>query len=314
MLGDVTRVGLDVFNKILSPVDSYFSKGGLGAGPPLFIVGAPRSGTTLTYQVITQQMQVGYFTGIMNYLYGIPNFVARTLKPFHHRPAPIFGSVYGKISGALSPAENANFWFQWFPRDGQQGHYVAPVGLRLDSYQELKATVDSISRIAEKHMVFKSVYLSMVVGALAQIFTEARFIFVRRDRFYTCQSLLLGRLKRRNPNEWWSVKIPQYRELLSMPLWYQVVNQVVCTENIVQKDLDRFASERYLILRYEDLCTRPHHVIRGLEEWLRPLGYVSYSDVRVPETFNVSNEKILPADLIEKINDRLHSLEQGTRA
>lgn len=312
MLGETAKVSLEVFNKILSPVDSYFSKSGLPPGPPLFIVGAPRSGTTLTYQVITQQMRVGYFTGIMNYLYGIPNLVARTLKPFQHRPAPIFGSVYGKIAGALSPAENANFWFQWFPRDGEQGHYVEPFGLRLDSYHGLKAAVDSISRIAGKHMVFKSVYLSMVIGALAQIFTEARFIFVRRDRFYTCQSLLLGRLKRRNPSEWWSVKIPQYRELLSMPIWCQVVDQVVCTENMVQKDLDRFAPERYLMLRYEDLCRHPHQIIRLFEEWLSPLGYMSYSDIRVPETFSVSNEIILPANLSEKINNRLHSLEEST--
>lgn len=314
MLGEITRVSLGVFNKILSPFDCYFSKSGLPAGPPLFIVGAPRSGTTLTYQLITQQMKVGYFTGVMNHLYGIPNFVTRTLRPFHHRPAPIFDSVYGKIAGVFSPAENANFWFQWFPRDGEQGHYVEPVGLRLDFYRELKATVDSISRIAGKQMVFKSTYLSMVVGALAQIFTEARFIFVRRDRFYTCQSLLLGRLKRSNPNEWWSVKIPQYRELLSMPLWYQVVDQVVCTESIIQRDLDRFAPDRNLILYYDDLCKRPRQVIKLIEEWLSPLGYVSYADVRVPETFDISNEKILSVDLIEKINNRLRILEEETRA
>lgn len=310
MLRNIARGALRRVNELLSPVDSYLSKSGPPVGPPLFIVGAPRSGTTLTYQVITQQIRVAYFTGLMNYLYGAPNLVARVLRPFQHRPAPIFDSTYGKITSVLSPAENANFWFQWFPEEGEQGHYVDPVDLELEPYKELKATIDSISRIAEKQMVFKNLYLSMVVGVLAQVFVDARFIFVRRERFYTCQSLFRARLRRSESHGWWSVKIPQYHKLQSKPLWYQVVDQVVCTENIIQEELDRFAPHRYMTVCYEDLCAQPHRVINLLEEWLSRFGYVTYTDIRVPERFSVSKEETLSADLAEKISRRLDSLRQ----
>ena len=310
MLRNIPRGALRRINKLLRPIDTCLSKSGASIGPPLFVVGAPRSGTTLTYQVITQQMHVGYFTGAMNYLYGAPNMVTRILHCFYHRPAAVFTSTYGKVNRLLSPAENANFWFQWFPEDGEKGHYVEPNNLKLDRYRELKHTVDSISRIAGKPMVFKNLYLSMVVGALAQIFTDARFIFVRRDRFYTCQSLYQARLRRSKSQRWWSVKIPKYRELLSTPLWYQVVDQVVCTESIVRQDLDRFAHNRYMTLRYEDLCAHPHKVIRSLQSWLSPIGYEMYDDFRVPERFVVSKNKVLPADLIEKMNDRLDEIKQ----
>ena len=309
MLKNIARGALHRINKLLSPIDSHLLMNGAPVAPPLFIVGAPRSGTTLTYQVITQQMRVSYFTAVMNYLYGAPNLITRVLKPFYHRPTPIFESTYGKIPSALSPAENANFWFQWFPEDGEQGHYVEPADLRLDFYSGLKDTVDSLSRITGRPMVFKNLYLSMVVGTLAQIFKDARFIFVSRDRFYTCQSLYQARFERSKSQHWWSVKIPQYRELQSMPLWYQVVDQVVCTESIVQEGLDKFAHDRYMKIRYEDLCARPHQIVKHFQDWLSPLGYEIYADIRVPQRFDVSMDKSLPADLIRKINGRLSGMK-----
>ncbi len=308
MLKNIAWLSLRRVNNLLSTFDPYLSQSGPSVGAPLFIVGAPRSGTTLTYQVITQQLRVGYFTSIMNYFYGAPNLVSRVLKPFYNRPAPIFSSTFGKTDKILSPAENANFWFQWFPRDSKQGHYVDPVDLQLEFYKDLIASVGSISCINEKPMVFKNLYLSMVVGALAQIFADARFIFVRRDRIYTCQSLFKARLKKTKPENWWSIKVPQYRKLLSMPLWYQVVDQVVCTENIIQDDLDRFAPSRYMTISYEDLCAQPQHVIRSIGEWLSRVGYVAYADVRLPERFCVSREKTLSDDLVEKMSKRLESL------
>ena len=163
-------------------------------------------------------------------------------------------------------------------------------------------------------MVFKNLYLSMVIGALAQIFTDARFVFVCRNRFYTCQSLYQARLKRSKSQHWWSVKIPQYRELLSKPLWYQVVDQVVCTERMVQQELHRFAHNRYMTLHYEDLCAHPHQIITRLRNWLAPIGYEMYDDIRVPERFTVSKNKVLSEDLIEKMNNRLDEMRQEESA
>lgn len=310
MLRSVSRYGLDTINKILAPIDPLFSKDGTSPTAPLFIVGAPRSGTTLTYQIITQQMRVGYFAGAMSYLYGIPNLLTRTMKPLLGRPKPIFESRYGKQTGFLSPSENANFWFRWFPRDGLGGHYLEPIGLSLERYRALRDTVYSMTRIMGRHMVFKSVYLSMVVGALAQIFTDGRFIFVRRDRFLTCQSLFLARLKRPRPEDWWSVKIPGYRELRREPIWYQVVDQVVYTENIVQRDLERFAPYRHSVVCYEDLCNHPCETVNRLEEWLRPAGYSSYPDIRVPKNFMISNRVTVPASLAARIEKRLGVLAE----
>jgi hypothetical protein len=311
---DVAKKILMLANRGLEPVDAMFrSVDGANQGPPLFIVGAPRSGTSLTYQVVTQQLQVGYFTSAMNYLFGAPNLLMRAMKPFLGRPRPVFESAYGKISGRLAPAENGNFWFRWFPRDGAQGHYVEPGGLNPGDYADMRLTVDSMARILGRPMVFKSVYLSLAVAALARIFPDGRFLFVHRDAFFTCQSLLLARLERPHPEEWWSVKIPEYQALLSTPVWRQVTDQVFHTNLILERDLAHYAAGRYLDLRYEDLCRDPRASVERLGEWLSTAGFACYEDMRVPEIFPLSNKVRVPPGMAGEIEQRLRELNGEKR-
>jgi hypothetical protein len=303
---------LALINKGLAPIDALFMQDDDSATvPPLFIVGAPRSGTSLTYQLVTQQIRVGYFISAMNYLYGAPNLLMKIMKPFLGRPRPVFDSAYGKTPGVLAPAENGNFWFRWFPMDGEQGHYVGPSGLRPESCAEMKRAVDSMTRIVGRPMVFKSVYLSMTVAALARTFPQARFLFVRREAFFVCQSLLLARLDRPNPREWWSVKIAGYRSLLSEPIWRQVTDQVYHTDRLLERDLAEHASGRYLELRYEDLCRDPRGHIRNLCEWLGPVGFTAYADMRIPDVFKLSRDIRVSSDVAAQIKQRLRELNEG---
>ncbi|MCI0401291.1 MAG: sulfotransferase [Gammaproteobacteria bacterium] len=304
------RSGLDLVNSGLARVDPLFAAAADPASPaPLFIVGPPRSGTTLAYQVIAQQFRVAYFTAIMGYLYGMPNLVARSLRPWLKRPRPTFESRYGNIRGFLAPSEHANFWFRWFPRQGPQGHYVAPEGLDTSAFDGLQQAVASISAIVHKPFVFKCVYLSMCASALAQIFPHARFIHVRRDRMMTCQSLYLARRNRSRPGDWWSIKPPNVDTLRTAPLWYQVAEQICQTERILSAELPVYAPGRLMQLHYEDLCQHPRKVVAKLAGWLPLPDYQSYDDARIPDSFPLSNRLVLPKDITKKIQQRLRELD-----
>jgi len=276
--------------------------------PTLFILGPPRSGTTLTYQVVTQQFRFGFMTRAMNYVYGVPNLAMRLALPYIHRPAPIFVSQYGAIPGWGAPGEGGNFWFRWFPRDGAQGHYVDPSRMDMENYCLLKRNVDSLTAIVGAPIVFKCVYLSMVAGALAQIFPEARFIVVRREMIQTARSILRRRLQQKDPNLWWSVRPPHYRQLIKLALWQQVAEQVFYTEKVVTQDLHRYAKDRYLQVSYEELCGHPRHVVAKLRDWLSPWGDYSYDDMTVPNEFQFSKGVTVPDDMMAKMQDHLNKL------
>jgi len=312
MIKMILKDGLIKVNKAVACIDQFFmAEVKEDTPPPLFIIGVPRSGTTLTYQMITQQLQVGYFTAVMGYLYGMPNIIARLIRPFLDRETPpIFESHYGKIKGFFSPSEHANYWFQWFPSNSNLGHYVEPDEINLQDYYSLKKSIQSITVIMQKPMVFKSLYLGMTAGILAQIFPKARFICVRRDHFMTCQSLLLARYKQNNPQKWWSIKPPYYKSLLSFPIWKQVTEQVFYTEKIILRDLKQYAPERYLELYYEDVCKKPQEIIRNIIDWLEPIGYQACKDMRIPKKFTLSQKIFLDEIMVLRIMDHLEILKQ----
>lgn len=183
------KKGINELNKSINYVDRHFDSVPDRTIPqPLFIVGVPRSGTTLTYQLITQQLQVSYFTMFMGVLYGMPNLMHRFLKLILARPGPVFDSKYGRIKGVLSPSEHAAYWLQWFPETLENGHYTDPAMVNFNDLKNLKRGTESIAAIMQKPLVFKNLYLGMNIAVLAQLFSRSRFLYVRREPVMNCQS------------------------------------------------------------------------------------------------------------------------------
>lgn len=306
------RYAVELVNTMIQPIDTLFRKQ-VAVGndpPPLFILGVPRSGTTLTYQVITQQLEVGYLTAPVNYFYGLSNLLTRLLKPWIGRPQEGFRSEYGNIRGLLSPGEHAHYWYQWFPSEGLLGHYVSPEDIDVTAYTPLVKSIGSLSTILNRPMAFKNVYLTMVSGVLARVFPDARFISVHRDPLLVCQSLLKKRIQMSSPDIWWSVKPPDYKEWLYFPLWKQVARQVFFTEHLLRKDLARYAVGRHIEVDYVELCNDPVGFVERVSDWLEPVGYERYPDMRVPTSFSASSELSMDEDLIKRIKDEFDFLEQ----
>ncbi|HSS65598.1 MAG TPA: sulfotransferase [Gammaproteobacteria bacterium] len=293
------RLVLDTANSLLAPVDALFAPRADGVdegGRCVFVLGAPRSGTTLVYQIITQQFDVAYLTGVMNYLYGMPNLWARVSKHRVGRPPPIFESRYGKTPGVFAPAEPANFWFRWFPRDGIDGNYLAAEALSGDKLIQLRNALNCMIRIHQKPMAFKNVYLDMVIPILAKALPRACFVFLRRDMLWNCHSLVLARRRQGLENRWWSVRPPGYRKLLAEPLWKQAAQQVLRTREIIERDLRDSAEGRFLEVEYEALCDDPRSVLARLKDWLEPRGFVAFPDIRLPRRFPRRSEWTLEQD------------------
>jgi len=210
----------------------------------------------------------------------------------------------------FSPSENAHYWFQWFPEDGELGHYVMPERVIPDTHEELRRGLDSMAGILGQPMVFKNLYLTMAAGALARILPEARFILVHRDPVMVCQSVMRGRNQQANPQHWWSIKLPHYQEWLKLPVWQQVVRQVYYSDALPRHDLRRYAPDRTLELEYTELCRQPHICLHRLEEWLGPAGYQTYRDCRIPSRFPVSAQLSIDPACASRIRCELTHLEK----
>lgn len=305
----VLRQCVRAVNNALRPLDAALAPSpAADAPPPLFILGAPRSGSTLTYQLVTQHFQVSYMTAPLGYAYGMIHTLSRLMRPWLGRPRAVYESHYGRTPGLFAPSEHANYWFQWFTEDAQLGHYCDPQSVDPAACADLRRSLATLATITGRPWVFKNLYLGMCAGALARLLPEARFILVQRDPLLICQSVLCGR-EQQGGGEWWSVKPPYYRQWLELPPWQQVARQVFYAMEIPRRDLKRHAPGRWQEVDYAELCRDPQATLRQLQEWLAPLGYRSYADSRVPQSFEASGTLRLEPALAEQIRaefDRLH--------
>ena len=313
-LSSLLQKGFHSANHLLRRADSIFERRSEFNTPPLFIIGPPRSGTTLTYQIVTRYFQVGYMTAPLAYSHGLSSMVTRLLRPWIGRPTATFESGYGNIPGLLVPSEHVYYWSKWFPEDENLGHYVPPETVSDKEYADLRRSLHSLASILCRPWVFKCPYISISAGALARMIPEARFLVMRRDLLLVCQSAMQGRERFADARNWWSVKPPHYREWLELPVWQQVARQTFYADAIPRRDLQQYAPDRFVEIDYSELCRQPHACMKELGTWLQPSGYETYPDSSIPETFTASDRVSIEPEQADLIRHEFETLRQQFNA
>jgi hypothetical protein len=225
--------------------------------PPIFVVGAPRSGSTLLYQLLTDRFDVGYLANGHARQPGAPSLVERTRGLVRKRRTALgdYRSSFGGTSGDLGPSESGPFWYRFFPR---RPHYVAADDFPADSRRQLRAAVGAFVQACDRPVVYKNLYNTARMEAIAAALPEALFIAIHRDLTANARSLLEGRLRVAGAYDaWWSVEPAEIERLRELPPHEQVVEQIRALDALVARVEGSIGPERVLHLAYEDLCADP---------------------------------------------------------
>lgn len=301
VLKQLARAALTGANRVGGLLDPV-ARGHADSVPgPVFIVGLPRSGTTLVYELMVQAFDVAFLTKIYGYTYGLPNIVTRFVAPATRNPKPRYRSVHGRIPGLLTPAENHSIWMRWFPERPDLGHFCPAELMPPAEMPALNGLVESLSAIAHRPYIFKNVYFSMSISALLKAFSGARVLVITRDDDAVAASLLRAGLDRAS-TEWWSVRPPFYADWQGRGLPDRVAYQVVRTGQVMERELARIGSSRCMSLAYEDLCRQPLQIMELLAKWGGD-ALVPRQRAEIPATFPVSVAKSVPASIAERYRD-----------
>jgi hypothetical protein len=232
--------------------------------PVLFVLGLPRSGTTLVSQVLVARARVAYLTNRVGEHPRAPVLVSAAQHRFAGRYVSDFRSDYGKVRGAAAPREAGAVWMRFFPRDD----YVGAGDVRPETADALRRTIAATQCLfGGLPFVNKNVKHLLRVPALASILPRAHFLVVRRDERDVALSIWRARHKQQaDPGAWWSVRPPEYAALRGLPVADQVVGQVVGLRDRLQRDLAQLAPERVSWLDYDAFCARPEELLDGLDE------------------------------------------------
>lgn len=302
--GDVIRH----LNLMINPLDQLFIRKKGKGFPPLFIIGVPRSGTTLVYQIVVSQFQVSYLPRMMNYTFGLLNCNYLIVRKFldRHKKNIGFKSSYGKIEGLFSPSEHINFWLLWISIMKYATHSISNQNLSVLErlkLNKMKNNLDSLSMIANKPIVFKNLYLSLMIDILEEFVPDSLYLLVERDINQTIYSLYKARMMQKNPNEWWSVKPAMFQQWTQLPILHQVVNQAIEIDKQIKAKFDSIESKRKRIVNYEKLCSNPQNIIEYLSEWLSGFGYKRIDNADKPEIRINLQKRPVEIDTMKIIDD-----------
>ena len=109
------------FNKYcLHNLEYFMNFAFLGSGeyPPIFFIGAPRTGSTLMIQVITDSFDVGYLTNNHCRWFGMPALYEKFYpKSSKVKKSSDYKSNKGVAKGNHAPAECGEWWYRFFTRE-----------------------------------------------------------------------------------------------------------------------------------------------------------------------------------------------------
>jgi LPS sulfotransferase NodH len=273
--------------------------------PLIYVVGPPRSGTTLLSQLIARCLPVGYINNLIARFWLRPSvgiYLSKSFFTEESRSEIPLHSAHGTTNGIFSPHEFGYFWRQWLRLDEASTHHLPAEHLmRLDK-QGLKDAIEK-EILAPFHgpVALKNVICGFQASFLTELHPCSLFIYVERDLYSTAASILKVRKERfGNYNVWWSLKPSTYPFPEGMDAAEQVVHQVLDCKKEFKTALNR-PGVRTIFTTYDTLISKPLNVLSEISKAVTDLGWpIKVLEENLPSLAR-ARPTVLPAEWHERL-------------
>jgi LPS sulfotransferase NodH len=213
---------------------------------PIFIIGAPRTGSTLLYQLLIKHTRLVFISNLMALLPKKMILIARLTGQQIQQVEDVGESDYGYVPGLFSPNEAGAVMRKWFDQP------VTP-----QEQQLIKNTVVCLSEMFNAPFINKNLLNSLRLQHIYKIFPEARFVYLHRDPLYAAQSIFLARRNALGDEYEWLGPVPfGYEQVQTQPTLYQSLWQVKKIDDAIVDFLNQF-NPACITITYETLCQEP---------------------------------------------------------
>ena len=271
--------------------------------PPIFIIGPPRSGSTLLFQVLTDAFNFAYLSNRHCQFFGAPALAEQYFVTVNKKKPSDYTSLHGKTTSPTEPSECGDWWYRFFRRNPA---YVTLQDIDEKRMYNFRKSLHAFTKVAGKPVLFKNLYASLRLEPLSKYVPEALYIVVRRNEFYNAASILAGRKKTLGTYEnWWSVPPPGVEELKKKSPCKQVVGQI----RAIYSEIDRVVAckyikkDRVLWLEYEDYCRNTYSMIEKVDKFFRSNGLKIDRRFEVPRSFKISDKLQISESLVKELQE-----------
>lgn len=267
--GDLEQAVLSL-NRALAPHEPGIDEN-LAPLPNLFVFGLPRAGTTLTHQVLTWALDVGYVSNVMARFWLAPHAGAILSNAIlGDRRDGTFASDYGKSLEPAGGHEFAYFWQHWLGINRVERLLDFSGDSEVADWEGAAAAVCRIQMAVAKPLVFKTNYAGQFLPAFARTFPMPLFIHVRRRPLDVALSILQARRRYYgDTSKWWATYPPNYESLAPLPPVEQIAGQVAGLRRAYAAQIAKAPAELTVELDYEALCADPQATVDTVRERCR---------------------------------------------
>lgn len=271
----------------------------------LFVLALPRSGSTVTYQMICHGLDVQYLSNLWNLLYQLPGLGGCLSARQARRHQSDFQSRHGFVPGLDGPAEGLRFW-QWWLDCGLSDADCSSMsaGKRQRRIRYLHRVLSALTGSGRP---FAAAYLghTLIPDRVEQAFPGAALIRLRREPVANALSLLKS--MRDNQSSWFSVVPDECRELNDPGEHERVAAQVYW----LNRRLDEAECRSdMLMVHYETLCQSPAGELARIQAWCEDRGIEVSPKFTLPDHFDYRVADIHADPDAGKIHQALVRLEK----
>jgi LPS sulfotransferase NodH len=214
---------------------------------PVFIIGPPRTGSTLLYELMVSAYQVSYFSNLASLFFKSPVLVTKVTQRLGLKYRFSGSSTLGYIKGLCAPSEAGPIYNYWF------GHPLENCKRFADS-SIARNTIGEIKDCMGGPFVSKNLNNSLRLTQLTAVFPKAVFLYIKREPIFTAQSIILTRRRFLGSDDgWFSVKPPNYEELVKLPPFEQVAWQIRTIEDLIEEARSELKIKGIIETRYSSL-------------------------------------------------------------
>lgn len=221
--------------------------------PPIFILGAPRSGTTFLYQLLTYHYKLSYFSNFSSLFVKSPasfSFISRIFfKTYNDKN---LSSDYGLIKGLWAPSEAGKIFKNWF--------------LKKDSHQ-IKDSINCMSNIFKAPFIAKNLRINAELKYIHQLYPDALFIHIKRDIAFNAQSLILG-IDKNKSDIVGNIMINKQRKKITHGSREEIIEQVIDDIKSINETISFFLDStnvNSISIDYNSLCENYENELKRVE-------------------------------------------------
>ncbi|MEA2077130.1 MAG: sulfotransferase [Candidatus Marinimicrobia bacterium] len=312
---------LNNLSNLLKPVQKElnFDKNRFPLG---FIVGNPRSGTSLLLQWLGSLNVFSYPTNVLTRFAYSPYIGALIQKilfdpefdfhgEFHDIQSQVnFSSTLGKSKGALAASEFQHFFRNYM--ENFDPEYLDTEQIKHVDFKGMNKALASIESAFGRPFVTKLFMLQFNICYVANKIPNSIFLYAKREPIYIMQSILLAREKYYGKrNIWLSVKPKEYNKLITMDVYNQIAGQVYYTDKSIAHELSTLSGSRKLEIQYEAFCSDPKNTYEQIIEKYNENGLAINVPYNGPESFTNTNIIKLPKEDILALENAFEYFENN---